>query len=137
MECKGETIYVKRSHDSEIKEAIREQQQIGIHLRLWGFLGKGWMRAIEKAGASHPEQRINTLLLRMVWDTIMNPLWQERNKIKHNKDNAYNAAEDERLSGRTVCYVDHRYELVNYHDQFLAEIDLTRLGGMRGQTKRK
>ena len=33
--------------------------------------------------------------------------------------------------------MDHRHELVNHHDQFLAEIDLTRLSGMRRETKRK
>ena len=49
-ECKEETTYVKRSYDPEIKEAIREQQQIGIHLMLRGFLAMGWMKAIEKAG---------------------------------------------------------------------------------------
>ena len=41
------------------------------------------------------------------------------------------------MSARIVWYVDHRHELVNYHDQFLAEIDLTRLSGMRRETKRK
>ena len=103
---------------------------------LRGFLAKGWKRAIEKAGASHPERRMNTLL-RLVWDTIMDPLWQERNEIKHSKDNKYNAVDDERLSARIVWYVDHRHELLQHHDQFLAEIDLTRLSGMRRETKRK
>ena len=79
---------------------------------------------------------MNTLL-RLVWDTIMDPLWQERNEIKHNKDNEYDAADDERLSARIVWYVEHRHELVNYQDQFLAEIDLSRLSGMRRETKRR
>ena len=79
---------------------------------------------------------MNTLL-RLVWDTIMDPLWQERNEIKHNKDNEYNAADDERLSVRIVWYVDHRQELMNYHDQFLVGIDLSRLSRMRQETKRK
>ena len=73
----------------------------------------------------------------MVWDTILDPLWQEWNETKHRKDNEHNAAEDERLSARIVWYVDHRHELVDCHNQFLAEIDLSRLSGMRRETKRK
>ena len=65
----------------------------------------------------------------------MDPLWQERNDIKHRKDNAYDAADDERLTVRIVWYVEHRHELMDHHDQFLAEIDLTRLNRMRRETK--
>ena len=60
-EYKGETTYEKRSYDSEIKEVIRQQQEIEIHLMLQGFLAKRWMTALEKAGASHPERWMNTL----------------------------------------------------------------------------
>ena len=34
-------------------------------------------------------------------------------------------------------YVEHRHELLDHHDQFLAEIDLTRLNRMRRETKRR
>ena len=62
---------------------------------------------------------MNTLQC-MVWDTILDPLWQEQNEIKHRKYNEYNAAEDEQSSTRIVPYVDHMHELVDYYDQFLA-----------------
>ena len=55
----------------------------------------------------------------------------------HWSKNKYNAIEDERLSERIIWNVEHRHELVDYHDQFLAEIDLTRLSGMRRKTKQK
>ena len=67
----------------------------------------------------------------MIWDTILNPLWQERNEIKHQEGNKYNVADDERLSARIVCYVEHMHNMVGHHDQFLKEIDLTQLNGMR------
>ena len=73
----------------------------------------------------------------MAWDTTLDPLWQDRNKIKQKKDNEYNAAEDERLSARIVWYVDHRHELVDHHDQILVEIDLIQLNGVRRETKRR
>ena len=43
--------------------------------------------------------------------------------------------EDERLIVRIVWYVDHIHELVDHHDQFLSEIDLTRMSRMRRETK--
>ena len=100
------------------------------------FLAKGWMTAIAKSGVAHPDRQMITLQ-RLIWDTIMDPLWQERNKIMHQNKNEYNGAEDERFSGRIIWYVEHRHKLMNHHDQFLMEIDLTRLGGMRRATKRK
>ena len=61
----------------------------------------------------------------MIWDTIIDSLWQECNEIKHQKDNKYNVADDERLSARIVWYVEHRHKIVDHHNQFLMEIDLT------------
>ena len=101
---------------------------------LQGFLVQGWMTAIEAVGSSHPERRMNALQC-MIWDTITDPLWQERNDIKHQKDNVYDAADDEMLTARIVWYVEHRHELMDHHNQFLAEIDLTRLNRMRRETK--
>ena len=74
-------------------------------------------------------------LQRMMWDKIMDLLWQDRNDIKHRKDNAYDVVDDERLAARIVWYVEHKHELMGHHDQVLAEIDLTRLSRMRRETK--
>ena len=67
----------------------------------------------------------------------MDPLWQERNNIKHRKDSAYDAVDDERSTARIGCYVDYRHKLMDHHDQFLAEIDLTRLIRTRRGKKRR
>ena len=67
----------------------------------------------------------------------MDPLWQECNDIKHRKNNIYDEEDNHRLTAKIVWYVDHRHELMYHHDQFLAEIDLTRLSRMRRGTKRR
>ena len=41
------------------------------------------------------------------------------------------------MSARIVWYVDYRHELVDHHDQILAEMDLTRLNGMKRKTERR
>ena len=61
----------------------------------------------------------------------MDSLWQEWNEIKHQKENEHNTAEDEHLSETIRWYVEHRHEILNHHDQFMMETDLTKLGGMR------
>ena len=53
----------------------------------------------------------------------------------HRSKSKYNVIEDERPLERIILYVKYRHELVNHHDQFLAEIDLSRLSGMRRENK--
>ena len=36
----------------------------------------------------------------------MDSLWQERNEVRHQKDNEYNAAEDEHISKRSMSSID-------------------------------
>ena len=55
-EYKRKTTHKKRPYDLEIKEAIKQQQKIGIDLMLRGFLAEGWMTVIEKVGASRSER---------------------------------------------------------------------------------
>ena len=47
------------------------------------------------------------------------------------------AFENERLSEWVIWYVEHHHELIDHHDQFLAEVNLTQLSGMRYKTKRE
>ena len=54
-----------------------------------------------------------------------------------NPNPRHQAAEDSRLNERILWYVEPRHELLSHHNQFLASIDLSRLGGMRRKTKRK
>ena len=49
----------------------------------------------------------------------MDPLWQERNDIKHQEDNAYDAVDNKRLTAKIVWYVEHIHELMDHHDQIM------------------
>ena len=63
----------------------------------------------------------------------------KRNELmhKHKQANRYQAAEDCELNERILWYVEHRHELLSHHGQFLASIDLIRLGGMRRKKTKK
>ena len=45
--------------------------------------------------------------------------------------------EEDNLSERIIWYFDHRHELVDNQDQFLIEIDLTRLSVMYCRTEQE
>ena len=45
-----------------------------------GFLATGWMDALKLAGVKNPERKMNTLQA-LVWDTVVEPIWQQRNKL--------------------------------------------------------
>ena len=48
---------MRRGHMTQrSRKQLGSNNKNGNHLMLWGFLVKGWMTAIEKVGASHPEQ---------------------------------------------------------------------------------
>ena len=55
----------------------------------------------------------------------------------HKQANRYQSAEVRGLSARILWYAKHRHELLSHHDQFLASIDRSRLGGMRRKMKKK
>ena len=69
-ECNGKADCIKRAYDKQVKEAIWQQQRIGVTLILRGFLGKGWMEALEDLGIAHTKRRMN-MLQGLIWDTVI------------------------------------------------------------------
>ena len=102
-----------------------------------GFLTKEYMTAIEELGVPHPDMCMMNTLQHLIYNTVTDLVWQERNEIMHRSKNKYNAIEDARLLERINWYVEHRHELVDHHDQFPAEIDLTRPSDMRHKKQQK
>ena len=70
----------------ELRTAIGQQKTIGVQIMVRGFLATGWMDALELAGVKNPERKINTLQA-LMWDTISEPIWQQRNKLQHAAEN--------------------------------------------------
>ena len=89
------------------------------------FLAKGWMEALIQQGVSSPE-RIMNALQDIIWTVITNPLWQERNDIRHGKHNIYGKKEAENLNN----------EFLRYRDLFPAKIDVRNLPTTMNETKK-
>ena len=55
-------------------------------------------------------------MLKMIWNDIFDPLWDQRNRILHLHDaaNKYNMVEDKALSSQLIWYVRNKHSLLAY-----------------------
>jgi len=123
------------TYSPELQEAYRQQRQIGFNLLSRGYFAKGWLTALESAGLSNPDRQMNALQ-KILWDEWAFPIWKMRNTILHGPDSKYLAAEDSSLSERILWYMANREQVLARGDQFMANIDVTRLHRMRRETKK-
>jgi hypothetical protein len=123
------------THIEPVADAIKQQKTIGLHLLHRGYLATGWFDAIEKAGVSNPDRKMN-VLQRLIWDYWSFPIWATRNSILHGPNSKYSIAEDNNLSERILWYMENKQQVLARGDQFMATIDVTRLHRMRRETKR-
>ena len=83
--------------------ATSQQKTLDLKLLPRGFIGKGWKDAMEEGGTEQPEHKM-THLQRILWSTVMVPIWNKRFKIQHGKDNQAEEANNLRLGDRIQCY---------------------------------
>ena len=131
----NKSVEVKDTYSPELREAFRQQKLIGFNLLSRGFIAEGWLNALESAGLRHPDRQMNALQ-RLVWDEWAFPIWNMRNSILHGPDSKYLAAEDSNLSERILWFLANKEQVLARGDQFMANIDVTRLHRMRRETKK-
>ena len=127
---------VSEMADNSIRRAVQAQQDIGLRYMCRGYLAREWIVVMKEAGTERIEQKMNALQ-DIVWFVIFDGIWETRNEILHKQENYYGREEESKLNTMIRWYVDHKYEVLQWGDQFLANIDLTRLQHMRRETKRK
>ena len=135
-EMEGEEKPPKETCDTHLKTAIQAQQMIGFDMMMRGFLAKDWMEALIRQGVPSPERKMNALQ-EIMWTGIIDPLWHERNEIKHGKTGVHDEREVETPNNRIKWYVEHQHEVLSYGDIFLANIDVRTLPTMRTATKQQ
>ena len=101
-----------------------------------GFLANGWVVALKDYGCSHPDRAIN-VLQRMVWDSIVEPLWKVRNDILHRQKNNFDSVEEERMAERLIWYSMHKHEVLDAYDHFLARFEASQIHAMTRTAKRE
>ena len=73
----------------------------------------------------------------IIWFVIFDGIWNTRNEILHKQENFYGQEQDSKLNRIIRWFVYHKHEVLRRGDQFLANIDLTRLQYMRRLTKKR
>ena len=123
-------------YDGRQQVVIKSQQAIGLSLLPRGFISSEWHNHLKFLGVSNPERRVDSIL-KMIWEDIFDPLWDQRNRILHDEANKYNVAEDKILSTKLIWYVRNKHSVLAYQDHFLAKYDVNTLHRMKRTTKRK
>lgn len=132
---RGSTIRNLNKYKPSLREAIEQQEQIGINMMIRGFFAIGWLSAIKDYECSQPDRAMNALQ-RMVWDSIVDPLWKVQNDILHRLQNNFDAVEEERMAERLVWYSLHKHDVLDPYDHFLARYDVSQIHTMSRATKR-
>ena len=101
-----------------------------------GFLVHGWEAAIAATGAKHPERKADALQ-RLIWDTIVDPMWAARNDILHRQKNHFDAIDEERMAERMQWYMRHKETVLSSYDQSLARFDEGTIHRLTRGTKRE
>ena len=124
------------SRHSSVQEAISQQQQLGIHMMVRGFVVKKWESAIDAMGVSKPDRAMDAML-RLLWEDVLTPLWHTRNDILHRNNNKFKEVEGTRLAERIQWYIEHKEEVLSVHDLHLARHDIATIHRMSCETRRQ
>ena len=76
---KGHKVHVPVGHS--LKAAFMRQKKIGFDMMMRGFLVKDWRDMTKGSKTWNAKGKMNSLL-RMLWEDIVLPMWEQRNKIQ-------------------------------------------------------
>jgi hypothetical protein len=108
------------SGDQATDDAAVQQQAIGLELLPRGFLAKGWKDAMEKGRMEQLEHKM-THLQRILWSTVMEPIWRKRCELQYGKDTREEAENDIRLGDRIQRYVANKHNVLPAYDSRLVK----------------
>ena len=94
----------QRNHSKHVSAAIDQQLTIGSPLLQIGYIASKWRDAIKDAGPKHHERRSMTVLLCLIWEHWVEPIWKTRNEILYGPSNEYIIAEDRKPSEQIAWY---------------------------------
>ena len=108
----------------DLDVATNQQKKIGLGLLSRGFLAKGWKGVMEEGGTKQPEHKM-THLQKILWPSVIVPLWNKRCKIQHGRDNRAEEANNLRVGDYIQWYVANRHNVLLAYDSKLATFDIT------------
>ena len=74
-----------------LKKAFEAQKAIGFNMMVRGYVVKEWSKLIDDHGTEDPDGKI-AKLIKILWEDIVLPMWEQRNEIKHSSQSHYTQA---------------------------------------------
>ncbi len=121
--------------DTDLRDVVASQQTIGHMMFIRGFLSTDWLRLLRSYDNTSPEQKL-ARLIRIIWDQLIEPLWNTRNDILHRNANYVSESMHAQLGDRLIWYTEHKDEL-SRRDQFLARHTLSQIEAMTTSQRRE
>ncbi len=123
------------TRDPRLATAFAAQDAIGPLLLLRGFVATEWIRILADMGTPHP-QHMMTLIVRTIWDDVIQPLWLVRNNILHNNPNFTSELTHTQLGERLLWYLQHKEHLAQ-QDRFIAQYSTSCIDKMSTAIRRE
>ena len=120
--------------DPDLRRIIPSQQAIGQMMFVRGYISVEWLNLL-RTMTDRPERKM-ARLIRILWDTLVDPLWTTRNDILHRHSNYVTENTHAQLGDRLVWYTQHKDEL-DRRDQFLARHTLSQIEIMSTSQRRE
>ena len=136
VESNGDNKFHQTTHHCTVTTAIDQQLRIGSHMLPRGFLAKAWYTAIAETGCQSPDIKMNALQ-RIIWDCWSNPIWKTRNEVLHGPNSRYGYALEQSLSAKLLWFQQNKEQVLARSDQFLANIDVSRIDKLNRSTKQR
>ena len=106
-----------------VEKALIRQEAIGFSNMSVGFYALEWRAVAEDLGAKHPQSTMERILS-IMWDTINEQMWAERNEIKHNKESKTIEHESSQQIDQLEWYVRHQNEVLDYRHRYLTDFTI-------------
>ena len=129
---KGHKAHVLVGHS--LKAAFMRQKKIGFDMMMRGFLVKDWREIMESSKARNEKGKMNSLL-RLLWEDVVLPMWEQRNEIQQSSKSMNKEAQETKVDEKLEHYYRNE-ELLRPEDRFIMGDSLDKAKKMNRKTKR-
>jgi ribonuclease HI len=110
-------------HIPSVEKALIAQDKIGYSNMSVGFYATEWRHVAEDMGVEQPQTAMERILS-LMWDTINEQMWAERNSIKHSKESHTLEHEKIQQIDQLLWYVRHQNEVLDYRHRYLVDFTI-------------
>ena len=98
---KGHKVHVPVGHS--LKAAFMRKKKIGFDMMMRGFLVKDWRGMMESSKTRNAKGKMNSLL-RLLWEDVVLPMWEQRNKIQQSSKSMNKEAQETKVDAKLEYY---------------------------------